>query len=127
MTRMTARPIPRLVGAALLAVTVSAWAEPASFVAVSHDGGRETIIGHVAVDDRGRISIRSAETGHDAWLRRVAARANGKQVMSIDVPPPDGSPRHTEASRNIRRGDPTFVPALKDYLVTYYDLELRPE
>jgi hypothetical protein len=116
-----------LAGMVLLAVPLVRANAARTLTAVLHEGDREMVVGQVTLDDRARISVVSTQPGREEWLRRLTQRMNEKAVMHIDGPPPKGSPRETLASRNVRREDPAFVPALKNYLRTYYDLELRSD
>jgi hypothetical protein len=126
---MTASAIGRraLAGMMLLAVSLPHANAARTLTAVLHEGDRETVVGQVTLDDRARIAVVASQPGREEWLRRLTQRMNEKNVMHIDAPPPKGSPRETLASRNVRRDDPAFVPALKTYLRTYYDLELRSD
>ena len=96
------------------------------FDAVLSDGARERVIGEVSLDRFGHMALLSAVPDRSEWLRRVVNEANSADVMHTDVASRTGSPPLTNASRIIKRTDPDFTPALKDYLRTYYGLELRP-
>ena len=124
---MTAKAIARraaLSGAMLHWFVLSA-SSAQTYKAVLHEDDREMGVGEVTVDDHARIEVIAAESGRMDWLRRLVQRMNEKDVMYVEAPAPKGSGRTALASRAIRRGDPQFVPALKDYLRTYYNVELR--
>lgn len=89
-------------------------------------GRPPALVGHVELDPRGSILVLDAAPSRATWLREVASRMNRKGVLHVEAAPPPGAPRFTSASRLIRRGEPEFVPALKDYLRVYYGIELRP-
>jgi hypothetical protein len=104
---------------------------PGRYSAVEHDDGQQYPLGHVMLDDLGVMSVidvpQAVDPARRETSRRVAERMNGKPAMYIDVPPPDDAPRGTLMSRGVARGDPAFIPALVDYLWTYYNIELTPE
>ena len=117
-----------ILGAALLfllALAPPAQAASSRFSAILHEADREVMVGRVQLDAKARITVITASSDRRAWLRRIARRMNEKATMHVDAPPPANSPR-ASASRIVKRGEPDFLPALQDYLRTYYKLELRP-
>lgn len=90
----------------------------------------ETALGAVLLDDTGQMTLvqeaGEQEADADGTLADLADRMNAKPVMFVEAPPPADAPRYTLTSRVVRRGEPDFIPALKDYLRTNYKLELRP-
>jgi len=88
----------------------------------------EKPLGTVEFDAAGTLTVREEKgAAKDGALARIAQQVNGKKVMYVEAPPPEGSPRFTLASRIVNRGEPDFIPALKNYLRTYYKIELRPQ
>jgi hypothetical protein len=106
-------------------------ATPGRYTATETDDGREYRLGTVMLDAQGMIVVASIGDDVDVdkreRMQQIAERMNEKPVMYVDVPPPEGAPRFTLASRGVKRGDAAFIPALKDYLRTFYSVELRPE
>ena len=107
--------------------------EPASagrYTAIEIDDSQEHILGNVVLDAAGMINVEPSADGADneglLTLARIAERMNAKPVMHVDTPPPPGSPRFALATRSVKRDNSAFIPALKDYLRTYYNIELRP-
>lgn len=98
---------------------------PGRYEAVQTVDGDEQALGAVLLDGSGRMTLEQAADG-DGTLAELVDRMNAKDVMFVEAPPPPDAPRFTLRSRVIRRGEPDFVPALKDYLRTNYKLELRP-
>jgi hypothetical protein len=119
--------IGTLASLASVSLASVAYGEPIqSFDAVLHQGNHEVTVGRMTLDPRARLAVVSAEPDRADWLRRLAVEVNATDVMHVDVAPTPDAPTFTSASRIIRRGDPEFVPALKNYIRTYYDIEMRP-
>jgi hypothetical protein len=106
-------------------------AAPGRYTAAEIEDGREHRLGTVVLDAQGIMAVVSVGDEIDVdkrdRLQQIADRMNEKPVMYVDVPPPEGAPRFTLASRGVKRGDAAFIPALKNYLRTFYSVELRPE
>jgi hypothetical protein len=104
-------------------------APPQRLVAVHLDNGQETLLGTVALAANGMMTVEesqaSPQDGTETKLARLAREVNATDVMHVDVPPREDAPEFTLASAVIPRGDPRFIPALKDYIHTYYGIELR--
>jgi len=115
-----------VIGVALAAPTLSRAQEMQVFDAILHEGSAERGVGRVALDQRGRLTIVSAAPDRAEWLGRVQQEANAAETMQADAPPPPGAPPSTDAGRIVRRTDADFTRVLRDYLRTYYGLELRP-
>lgn len=95
---------------------------------VEREAGVERRLGRVTMDGDGllAVSVTGGDAGaaDDGALERLVQRMNAKSVLHVDVPAPEGAPKFAKASRVVRRGEAAFVPALRDQLLTYYDIEL---
>ena len=99
---------------------------PQRYMAVKTAGGHEKKLGVIKLDADAIITIEAPEPEEAEALERLVARVNKQDVRHESVAPPPGAPRYAVASRVLKRGDAGFIPALKEELLKYYDVELRP-
>ena len=99
---------------------------PQRYMAVKTADGHEQPLGIVSLDAAAVMTIEAPEPGQEEALERLVGRINKQDVRHESVAPPPDSPRFAVASRVLKRGDPGFIPAMKEELVKYYDVELKP-
>ena len=87
---------------------------------------REHIIGRVEADPSFELKIVTALDKHRPFLEETVQEMNKKDLMHVEVAPPEGSPKFTLYSRAVTRTEAEFLTELLSYLKKYYDLTLRP-
>jgi hypothetical protein len=103
-----------------------ATASPQHFDVILITGEKEETIGRVEADSSFRLKIVTAVDEHRQFLDETLQRINNKDVMHVEVVPPEGAPKFALYSRAVSRNEAGFLPELQVYLKTYYDLTLRP-
>jgi hypothetical protein len=96
---------------------------------ILHDDDDEetaTEIGEASLGEDGALTIMRADPQHAEMLADMAEEVNGMDDINVEMPPPEGARPMTKYTRKVERGAEEFPDALRGFLRTYFDVELRP-
>ena len=99
---------------------------PLQILDLEPEGGTGRALGEAELAAEGRLNLLRADAVYREWLETVLGKVNGLKELSVRIPPPPEAPRYCLYVRPVRRDDPDFFPALRDYLRTYYGILLIP-
>src|SRR5262245_32902565 len=90
-------------------------------VFVDPDDGGEAVLGTLALDAAGLLTVLDADPVAEEFLTGLVDELNGKAAVTVKAP---GARMGVLSSRTYRRDTPEFEAGLKEYLRMYYSIEL---
>lgn len=94
---------------------------------VDEETGAETTLGRVTVNDAAELALVETAPGHEAFLTGLISDINAKGAFRLKALPPPEAEQFELYGQVVSRSDPNVVDALREYLETYYDVQLTPE
>lgn len=82
-------------------------------------------LGTVAIDGQGRLAVLEQALAGDDRLQTLVDELNAEETLHQEAPPPPGAPRFGVYTRQVARGTPAFLDALREHLRRYHDIELQ--
>jgi hypothetical protein len=81
-------------------------------------------LGTLSVGPEGQLAVVSARPNYEQYLANIVETVNGKEQLSIKVPPPAGGTRYGIYTVTVDRTAPDLLERMREFLEQKYDLLL---